>query len=223
MARLSRRARPVGLAILNKDKNNALISNSKVVQFATMCPSVASADVLNEVPVRRGVVCPGERWYVVHTLPARELRARAHLENQNFRTFLPQRQKTIRHAHKFSTVVAPFFPRYMFVVLDLMRDRWRSINGSIGVASLIMQGDLPQPVPIGVVETLQSLMDSRGHLNFEKSFRVGDRVKLTAGPLAEKLGICERLDNSGRVRVLLDIMGGRIPVQVESRYLVAAK
>jgi transcription antitermination factor NusG len=120
-------------------------------------------------------------------------------------------------------VVAPFFPRYLFVVLDLMRDRWRSINRSIGVASLIMQGDLPQPVPIGVVETLQSLMDGRGQLNFEKSFRVGDRVRLTAGPLAERLGICARLDDSGRVRVLLEIMGSQVPVQVESRHLVAAK
>ena len=149
------------------------------------------------------------------------MRARTHLENQGFVTFLPQRQKTVRHARKFTTVVAPFFPRYLFVVFDLMRDRWRSINGSMGVASLIMQGDLPQPVPVGVVETLQSLMDSRGQLNFEKSFRVGDRVRLTAGPLAEKIGICDRLDNSGRIRVLLDIMGGQIPVQVESRHLVA--
>ncbi len=168
-------------------------------------------------------IYPGERWYVVHTLPVREIRARTHLENQGFRTFLPQRLKTVRHARKFSTVMAPFFPRYLFVSLDLMRDRWRSINGSVGVASLIMQGELPQPVPVGVVETLQSVMDIRGHLNFEKSFRVGDRVRLTSGPLAEQLGICERLDDSGRVRVLLDIMGGRIPVQVESRQLVAAK
>lgn len=42
-------------------------------------------------------------------------------------------------------------------------------------------GDLPRPVPQGVVETLQALMDSRGQLNFEMSFRVGDRVRLTAG------------------------------------------
>ena len=138
------------------------------------------------------VLHPGERWYVVHTLPNREMRARTHLENQKFRTFVPQRLKTVRHARKFSTVVAPFFPRYLFVALDLMRDRWRSVNGSIGVSGLIMQGELPKPVPSGVVETLQAMMDSRGHLNFEKSFRVGDRVRLTAGPFAERLGMCDR-------------------------------
>ena len=104
-------------------------------------------------------------------------------------------------------MVAPFFPRYLFVVFDLMRDRWRSINGSMGIASLIMLGDLPQPVPVGVVETLQALMDKSEQLNFEKSFRVGDQVRLTAGPLAEKIGICDWLDDAERVGVLLDIMG----------------
>jgi transcriptional antiterminator RfaH len=186
-----------------------------------MRPPVVSLQVPDEASVQPGGLFAGQRWYVVHTLPVREIRARTHLENQGFVTFLPQRQKTVRHARKFKTVVAPFFPRYLFVVFDLMRDRWRSINGSMGVASLIMQGDLPQPVPVGVVETLQALMDNRGQLNFEKSFRVGDRVRLTAGPLAEKIGICDRLDDAGRVRVLLDIMGGQIPVQVESRHLVA--
>jgi transcription elongation factor/antiterminator RfaH len=165
----------------------------------------------------------GERWYVVHTLPFREVRARAHLENQDFCVFLPLRLKTIRHARKFSTVVAPYFPRYMFVSLDLVRSQWRSINGSVGVSGLIMQGELPKPVPVGVVETLQSLVDSRGRLSFEKSIRVSDRVKLTAGPFAEHLGICERLDDSGRVRVLLDIMGGRIPVQVSREDLILVR
>lgn len=184
---------------------------------------VVSAAILDEGSAQSRVLGPNERWYVVHTLPVRELRAKAHLENQGIRTFLPQHQKTIRHARKFSTVVAPFFPRYLFVALDIMRDRWRSINGTVGVARLLVQGELPNPVPAGVVETLQSLTDRRGLMNFEKSFRVGDTVRLTAGPLAERLGICTRLDDSGRVQVLLDIMGGKVPVHIESRYLVVAK
>lgn len=114
-----------------------------------LCASGASADAANESLLKGGVLRPGERWYVVYTLPVREMRARMHLENQGFRTFLPQRPKTVRHARKFSTVVAPFFPRYLFVVLDLGLDHWRSVNGTFGVANLIMQGDMPNPVPFG--------------------------------------------------------------------------
>src|SRR5262245_64991181 len=91
----------------------------------------------------------GERWYVVHTLPLGEARAQSQLENQSFLTFLPKRQKTVRHARKLTSVLAPFFPRYLFVALDLTRDQWRSVNGTFGVARLVMQGEQPAPVPRG--------------------------------------------------------------------------
>ena len=37
-------------------------------------------------------------------------------------------------------------------------------------------------------------------------------MRVTAGPFAELIGTLERLDDQGRVRVLLDILGGKIPV-----------
>jgi transcription antitermination factor NusG len=60
---------------------------------------------------------------------------------------LPKRVKTIRHARKLTNVTAPLFPGYIFVQLDLTRDRWRSVNGTFGIASLIMQGERPHAVP----------------------------------------------------------------------------
>jgi Transcription termination factor nusG len=95
---------------------------------------------------------PESRWFAVHTQPMRERTAQDHLEAQVYRTFLPTRLKTVSHARKLRTIVAPFFPRYLFVVIDLKRQRWRSVNGTVGVASVVMQGDRPQPVPHGVVE-----------------------------------------------------------------------
>ena len=49
-------------------------------------------------------------------------------------------------------VIAPVFPGYIFVVLNPERDRWRSINGSFGVARLISAHHRAMPVPTGVVE-----------------------------------------------------------------------
>jgi transcription antitermination factor NusG len=45
--------------------------------------------------------------------------------------------KTVRHARRLSTVEAPFFPRYLFTVLDLTRHLWRSVNGTFGVSRLV--------------------------------------------------------------------------------------
>src|SRR5690349_20642365 len=76
----------------------------------------------------------GRRWYAVQCLSNREGGAAAHLENQNFPVFLPRRRKTCRHARRIETVLVPFFPGYLFVTLDLSKDRWRSVNGTYGVA-----------------------------------------------------------------------------------------
>jgi transcription antitermination factor NusG len=106
---------------------------------------------------------------VVHTLPYQEQRAQIQIENQRYRTFLPKREKTIRHARKLTTVVAPFFPRCMFIILDPERDQWRPIKSTLGVAGMVMQGDQPQPVPPGIVETLIASTGSDGCRNCDRS------------------------------------------------------
>ena len=157
----------------------------------------------------------GERWYVVHSLPMSEFRAQGHLENQNFRTFLPKRRKTIRHARRSRTIEAPFFPRYLFVVLNLAEQPWRRVNSTIGVSRLVMEGERPQPVPRGVVEALVRSADDRGILQLREHLRIGEPVRLIAGAFAEQLAILDELDDSGRVGVLLDILGRRIPIRTD--------
>lgn len=173
-----------------------------------------SADAAAKETSRHHPMVLGEdaRWFVVHTLPLCEARARGHLENQGFRTFLPKRHKTIRHARKLTTVEAPFFPRYLFVILDLGRDRWRSVNGTFGVASLVMQGDRPHPVPRGVVEALLASSDARGILQPGRELRIGSPIRLMAGAFAEQLAILDSLDDDGRIRVLLDVLGRQVSI-----------
>jgi transcriptional antiterminator RfaH len=178
------------------------------------------SDHLGELdPARAG----GPRWFAVHSLPQREAGAQQQLENQGFRTFLPRCLKARRHARKVENVLAPIFPRYLFVNLDLDRDRWRSVNGTFGVARLVMMaGDRPQPVPRGVVESLIALTDGQGVLRLDEGGRlvVGQKARILAGPFAERIGLLQRLDGNGRVRLLLDIMGGRIEVTLPSAALV---
>jgi transcription elongation factor/antiterminator RfaH len=157
-----------------------------------------------------------ERWYAVHTLPFAEARAERQLQRQEFRTFQPKRHKTVRHARKLSTIEAPFFPRYLFIVLDLDRHQWRSVNGTFGVSRLVMHGDQPHPVPRGVVEALIEAADACGILQLGRKLRLGEPVRLMAGPFAEQLATLDHLDDSGRVRVLLHILGRQVAISTEA-------
>lgn len=162
----------------------------------------------------------GERWYLVITAPRGEVRARQNLVQQNFRPFLPQITKTVRHARQLRTVMAPLFPRYMFVALNLERDRWLSIRSTYGVASLFMAGARPGPVPEGVVESLIACADEHQVTRLDLALREGDAVRFVSGPFAELPGVLERLDDKGRVLVLLDIMGKATRVTVERASLM---
>ncbi len=161
----------------------------------------------------------GERWFAVHAQPFCEQRAQINLENQGFRTFMPKRHKTVRHARKLRTVESPFFPRYLFVVLDLERDRWRSINGTFGVSRMVMRGDLPAPAPRGVVETLLASADECGILRLADRLKVGNPVRMLAGPFAEQLATLEHLDDVGRVRVLVDMLGRKVSISTVAKDL----
>jgi transcription elongation factor/antiterminator RfaH len=161
-----------------------------------------------------------ERWYVARTLPQHELKAAKQLANQGFRTFVPRYWKNRRHARKIEAVSRPLFPRYIFVVLDQARDRWRSVNGTIGIDRLLTHGGEPQPVPYGVVEHLIAASDLDGNVCFQFSLKEGDAIKIIAGPFADLVGQLERLDGDGRVRVLLELMGGSVRLALP-RTLVA--
>ena len=164
----------------------------------------------------------GEHWFCVQTLPRKEPTALVNLHRQGFRTFMPRLLKTVRHARKTRTVRAPLFPGYLFTPLDLDRDQWRRINGSFGVASLVMEGDRPRLVPVGIVESLQALVGDGDLVDLGVCLAVGGPVRILAGPFADQLGQLSGLDDHGRARVLLEIMGAERTVTIESRSLVAA-
>ena len=162
-----------------------------------------------------------ERWFLAHTLPKSEWKAELHLGAQGFRSYLPQIRKTIRHARQLRTVRAPLFPRYLFVTLDLERDRWLSVRSTVGVSSLFTQDSRPVPVPVGIVESLIEQCD--GSLTrLDTDLVKGQHVRILSGPFADLVGTLERLDGAGRVQVLLEMMETWVPVTLHRSALAPA-
>jgi len=161
------------------------------------------------------------RWYLVHTRPNSERKAEFNLEAQGFATFLPQIERTIRHARRLTTVRRPLFPGYLFVRLDVGRDRWLSVNGTIGVTRLFTQEGRPVAVPFGIVETLLAHSDA-GLTRLDGSLAEGQRVRILSGALANFTATVLRLNARRRVDVLLEIMGAAVSASVDRRALAPA-
>jgi transcription antitermination factor NusG len=160
-------------------------------------------------------------WYVAQTLHHREKLAELQLNAQGFRSFFPRFRKTVRHARQLRNVIAPVFPGYIFVSFNRERDRWRSINGTLGVARLIATQQQPVRVPPGIVEALIAGLDGSDLVTFNGGLMLGQTVRIIAGPFAGGLGVLQRLDARGRVRLLLEIMGGQAPVVIDRSHIAA--
>jgi transcription antitermination factor NusG len=162
----------------------------------------------------------GARWYVVQSQPHKEFYAARNLQNQGFRPFVPQIRKTVRHARRTRTVLAPLFPRYLFVSLDLSCDHWRSVRGTFGVACMVMDSDIPRPVPRGLVERFIAATHATKGVDFRDRLVLGQNVRFLEGPFAEKVGRLVSLNDAGRVAVLLEILGAERQIAVAPEVLM---
>ena len=160
-------------------------------------------------------------WYVVHTRPNSERRAEFHLKSQGFECCLPCLEKTVKHARKKTTVMKPFFARYLFISLDLEHDRWRDINTTVGVSYILTINDRPARVPDGFVEDLISFLDGYQKKNSEHGFRENQKVRFLDGPFSEIIGRVQRIDSKGRVKVLMELLGRPVSVTTSSCILMA--
>ena len=158
----------------------------------------------------------GARWYVVHTQPQNEARAEAHLRRQGFTTYLPRYLRSRRHARKTETVARPLFPRYVFVAVDVARDRWRAIQSTFGVSHIVLAGEGPAALPDGIIEEIRARETESGFvtLGLPAGVKPGSRVRLLEGIFAESRGILERVGDDRRVAILLELLGREVRVFV---------
>jgi transcriptional antiterminator RfaH len=164
------------------------------------------------------------RWYVVQTHAQAEAKAVAHLARQGFDVYLPRYLKRRRHARRIETVSAPLFPRYLFVTIDMMCQRWRAVRSTIGVTRLVCNGDDPVPVADTVIQTLKAREDGHGFVLLwpRPQLAPGEKVRVLDGVFAECLGLFDGMKDSDRVAVLLDLLGRKVRVVLDEFSVAAA-
>ncbi|PIW26404.1 MAG: transcriptional activator RfaH [Rhodospirillales bacterium CG15_BIG_FIL_POST_REV_8_21_14_020_66_15] len=161
-------------------------------------------------------------WYVVYTQPHKEQVALRNLAKQGFDAYLPRYQKQCRHARRIYTVMTPLFPRYLFVRLDPETQRWRSINGTIGVSYLLSEGPDPIAIPNDVVDAIHG-REREGIVQIAPpEFVKGQKLCITDGPFAELEGLFECVDDEQRVVLLLEFMGRVVRTRLPGHAVTAA-
>lgn len=165
-----------------------------------------------------------KQWFVVHTHPLQEAVAEQHLREQDFETYLPRYKKTRRHARKIDEILAPLFPRYLFISIDLEVDQWRSVLGTRGVSYLLMADGKPVVISSRIIEALKDQETSDGlvPINSMSLFVKGDKVRVLEGAFKEYVAVFEKMDDKQRVQLLLSCLGREVNISLPSYAVEAA-
>ena len=163
------------------------------------------------------------RWYVARSHPSKERFAEAQLQNQGYKTYLPLMRAQRKQRKGYISVHKPLFSGYVFVRLNLEKDRWQSVGYTYGVANLVSFSSRPAPLPSGFVDRLQSLQADDGAQSFEEKFQIGDTAQLVGGPFDRFIGTVLSQKPDGRIVLLMQLLNGSIKVDVESRQLIQVK
>jgi len=164
------------------------------------------------------------RWYVAQSHVHAESKAAMHLGRQGFEVYLPRYRKQRRHARRTDVVATPLFPRYLFVSIDLGAQRWHSIQSTIGITRLVGNGDEPGMVSPAIIEGLRGREDADGFVLLEQRprFSPGDRVRISDGAFCDCLGLYEGISGHHRSAILLDLLGRKVRVVLDSQAIEAA-
>jgi transcriptional antiterminator RfaH len=153
-------------------------------------------------------------WIVVRTQPRREAWAQENIEAQGCITYCP---REIKENHRTS----PLFVGYIFCQI---KDAWWFLKNTFGVLYPIMSGEMPAVIPDEQIEALRKRESRDGYIRLPKPdrFSIGQRIRVSEGPLTGLHGIYQGQPQSDRARVLFELMGRKTATIIDQRLLQAA-
>ncbi len=151
------------------------------------------------------------------TRPNHEAIAAVNLERQGYLSYCP---KYATKQVKKPIVIRPLFPRYIFILIDQF---WSSILGTRGISRVLLGDNGPAILPTHVIDELKSReVNGLVSLTTPPKFHPGDPVKTLSGPLTGHLLIYEGQSVHERVRVLAELLGRKVVIELPEKSLVAA-
>ena len=161
---------------------------------------------------------PGRHWYVARLKWRAERRAASILAGKGVGVFLPELRRGPRRGRRPQAEL--LFPGYVFVHLDIGAEEVLIARSSPGVQYLLGYRGIPSAVPEELVEAIRTRAEQEGLARGPVGFREGERVRITAPQWREVEAIFDRsLSAARRVRVFIELLGRRVPVEVEASQL----
>ena len=160
-------------------------------------------------------------WYVVHTYSGYENTVKAtiekyvenrHLQDVIHEISIPLETVTEITDNGPKEVERKVFPGYVLIKMVMTDDTWHLVRNVRGVTGFVGEAS-NKPIPLTEEEVLALGMEKH---EIVVLYKVGDRVRISDGPLESFTGTVEEIDpEKNKVSVVVSMFGRETPVELE--------
>lgn len=145
--------------------------------------------------------CTDNPWYAVHVRAKHEKRVATALSGKGYECLLPSYREKRQWSDRTKTLELPVFPGYVFSRFDVeVRMPILTTPGVLAVAGL---GRIPQPLEEREIEQIRRVANSGLPVQPWPYLKIGQVVRVTAGPLIGIEGLL--VQRRGETRVVLSV------------------
>lgn len=158
-------------------------------------------------------------WIVARTKSKRERWAAENVQRLGFDYYMPVIERVQIHRGIREVKTDPLFPSYLFVMCT---GPWRMLLSTWGISTVILRGDQPAIMPISEIDRLRKYTDENGMVQLPDQFKKGQNLIVRHGPFAGHQTLCDGMAPNGRVKCLIDLLGGKTKVLFDAEMLEVA-
>jgi transcription antitermination factor NusG len=164
---------------------------------------------------------PAAAWFAVWTRNQHEPKVDEALRHKGIDVFLPRVAVASARRDRRRILARPLFPGYLFVRFVPSSESYIQIASTDGVVRLLGERwDALHEIPDAQVEAVRRLIESGDGARPVPWIRIGDPVRIIAGPLAGLEGFVQACrDGQATFVVSVDLLQRSVGVEVAAEFL----
>ena len=184
-------------------------SQAEISKFSELgLPGIAPNETLLDMSLSQA------KWYAIYTRSRHELFVKRQLDNKGILNLLPLYSKVSQWKDRKKEIQRPLFPGYLFVRIPLLNRL--AVLETFGVVYIVGDGTKSVPVPEESMNSIQLFLTHGLRCDPHPFLKVGNRVRITEGPLRAIEGILIRKKNRSLLVVSVDLIQRSVSVEIES-------
>lgn len=160
---------------------------------------------------------PDQQWYAVRVKPRYEKVVAFAAHRKGFEEFVPLCIRRHRWSDRSKPVEVPLFPGYVFCRLKI--EQRLSLLTIPGVLHFVGIGRTPAPIDQDEIAAIQTAVQSGSGILPWPFLEMGQRVRLTSGPMAGLEGTLIQARDQHRFVIGLTILRRAIAVEIQNHWV----